>query len=81
MRCYKSCFTLLLISLFGVHPALLTHASQSKLEICIVGIVIIATYLTFFPVTIAVMRGLRSPDPRAIELMRSYASSKWHIYW
>jgi NitT/TauT family transport system permease protein len=45
------------------------------------SIVIIATYLTFFPVTIAVMRGLRSPDPRAVELMRSYAASKWAIYW
>lgn len=45
------------------------------------SIVIIATYLTFFPVTIAMIRGLRSPDPRAIELMRSYAASKWAIYW
>jgi NitT/TauT family transport system permease protein len=45
------------------------------------SIVIIATYLTFFPVTIAMLRGLRSPDPRAIELMRSYAASKWAIYW
>ena len=45
------------------------------------SIVIIATYLTFFPVTIAMIRGLRSPDPRAIELMRSYAASKWQIYW
>jgi len=45
------------------------------------SIVIIATYLTFFPVTIAMLRGLRSPDPRAIELMRSYAASKWQIYW
>lgn len=45
------------------------------------SIVIIATYLTFFPVTIAVMRGLRSPDPRAIELMRSYAGSRWDVYW
>jgi NitT/TauT family transport system permease protein len=44
------------------------------------SVVIIATYLTFFPVTIAVMRGLRSPDPRAVELMRSYASSKWDLY-
>ncbi|TMG41939.1 MAG: ABC transporter permease subunit [Chloroflexi bacterium] len=32
-------------------------------------------YLTFFPVTIAGLRGLRSPDPRALELMRSYAAS------
>jgi NitT/TauT family transport system permease protein len=45
------------------------------------SIVIIATYLTFFPVTIAMVRGLRSPDPRAIELMRSYAASKRQIYW
>jgi NitT/TauT family transport system permease protein len=44
------------------------------------SIVVIATYLTFFPVTIAVMRGLRSPDPRAVELMRSYAASKWELY-
>lgn len=44
------------------------------------SVVIIATYLTFFPVTIAVMRGLRSPDPRAVELMRSYAASKWDVY-
>ena len=44
------------------------------------SIVIIATYLTFFPVTIAVLRGLRSPDPRAIELMRSYAASRWAVY-
>ena len=46
----------------------------------LVSVVMIATYLTFFPVTIAVMRGLRSPDPRAVELMRSYAASKWAIY-
>jgi NitT/TauT family transport system permease protein len=44
------------------------------------SVVFIATYLTFFPVTIAVMRGLRSPDPRAVELMRSYAASKWALY-
>jgi NitT/TauT family transport system permease protein len=44
------------------------------------SIVVIATYLTFFPVTIAVMRGLRSPDPRAVELMRSYAASQWELY-
>jgi NitT/TauT family transport system permease protein len=44
------------------------------------SIVVIAAYLTFFPVTIAMTRGLRSPDPRAIELMRSYAASRWAIY-
>jgi NitT/TauT family transport system permease protein len=45
------------------------------------SVVIIATYLSFFPVTIAMLRGLRSPDPRALELMRSYAASRRHILW
>ena len=45
------------------------------------SVVIIAAYLTFFPVTIAQMRGLRSPDPRSLELMRSYAASRWSVLW
>jgi NitT/TauT family transport system permease protein len=47
----------------------------------LVGIVIVASYLTFFPVTIAQLRGLTSPDPRALELMRSCAASRWTIFW
>ena len=43
--------------------------------------VIIATYLSFYPVTIAMLRGLRSPDPRALELMRSYAAGRWAVLW
>ncbi len=40
------------------------------------GVAIVSTYLTFFPVTIAALRGLRAYDPRALELMRSYAASR-----
>jgi NitT/TauT family transport system permease protein len=46
----------------------------------ILSVVVIATYLTFFPVTIGMIRGLRSFDPRALELMRSYAASEGTIY-
>jgi NitT/TauT family transport system permease protein len=42
---------------------------------------VIAAYLTFFPVTISALRGLQSADPRALELMRSYAASRWKILW
>jgi NitT/TauT family transport system permease protein len=42
---------------------------------------VIAAYLTFFPVTINTLRGLQSADPRALELMRSYAASRWAILW
>jgi NitT/TauT family transport system permease protein len=47
----------------------------------VTSVVVIATYLTFFPVTIAMVRGLRAPDPRALELMRSYAASRWETLW
>jgi NitT/TauT family transport system permease protein len=47
----------------------------------VMSVVVIATYLTFFPVTIAMIRGLRSFDPRALELMRSYAASDREVYW
>lgn len=40
------------------------------------GIAIVASYLTFFPVTVAAIRGLRAADPRAFELMRSYAADR-----
>jgi NitT/TauT family transport system permease protein len=47
----------------------------------VASVVIIATYLSFYPVTIAMLRGLRSPDPRALELMRSYAAGRWAVLW
>jgi NitT/TauT family transport system permease protein len=42
---------------------------------------VIAAYLTFFPVAINALRGLQSVDPRALELMNSYAASRWAILW
>ena len=43
------------------------------------SVAVIAAYLTFFPVTINTLRGLQSTDRRAVELMRSYAASRWEI--
>ncbi|HEY8627744.1 MAG TPA: ABC transporter permease [Gaiellaceae bacterium] len=45
------------------------------------SVAVIAAYLTFFPVTINTLRGLQSADPRALELMRSYAAGRWKILW
>ena len=46
-----------------------------------VRVAVIASYLTFFPVTMNTIRGLRSADPRALELMHSYAASGWTVLW
>jgi len=45
------------------------------------SIAIVASYLTFFPVTIAAIRGMRSADPRAFELLRSYAARERTVLW
>jgi NitT/TauT family transport system permease protein len=45
------------------------------------AVAVIAAYLTFFPVTINTLRGMTSVDPRSLELMRSYAASKWNVMW
>jgi NitT/TauT family transport system permease protein len=45
------------------------------------SVTIVSAYLTFFPVTIAALRGLRAADPRAFELMRSYAADRRDVLW
>jgi NitT/TauT family transport system permease protein len=44
-------------------------------------VAVIAAYLTFFPVAVNTLRGLQSADPRALELMHSYAANRWEILW
>ena len=39
------------------------------------SVAVIATYLTFFPVTVNALRGLMSPGQLPLELMRSYAAT------
>ena len=42
---------------------------------------IISMYLCFFPVTIGMVKGLRSPDPLQMDLMRTYNASRWQVFW
>ena len=42
---------------------------------------IISTYLCFFPVTIGMVKGLRSPNPLQMDLIHTYSASKWQIFW
>jgi NitT/TauT family transport system permease protein len=42
---------------------------------------IISMYLCFFPVTIGMVKGLRSPDPLQMDLMRTYNANQWQVFW
>jgi NitT/TauT family transport system permease protein len=45
------------------------------------SVVGMASYLSFFPVTIGALRGLKSPKGHSVELMQSYAASWWQTMW
>ncbi len=42
---------------------------------------IISAYLCFFPVTIGVVKGLNSPDPIQLDLMRTWSATPAQIFW
>jgi len=41
----------------------------------------ISTYLSFFPVTVGMVKGLRAPEIIHLDLMRTYNASKWQVFW
>ncbi|BCP51624.1 ABC transporter permease [Kaistia sp. 32K] len=41
----------------------------------------ISTYLSFFPVTVGMVKGLRAPDPMHLDLMRTYSATSWQAFW
>lgn len=42
---------------------------------------LISTYLSFFPIAVGMVKGLRSPDPMLIDLMRTYNTSRWQLFF
>jgi len=42
---------------------------------------VIAMYLCFFPVTVAMVQGLRSPQRIETEMLHTYAASRWQALW
>lgn len=41
----------------------------------------ISTYLSFFPVTVGMVKGLRSPEIMHLDLMRTYNASRSEVFW
>ena len=41
----------------------------------------ISAYLSFFPVVVGMVKGLRSPDQMQLDLMRTYNASAWQVFW
>ncbi len=42
---------------------------------------LISTYLSFFPIVVGMVKGLRSPDTILLDLMHTYNASRSQIFW
>ncbi len=62
------------VPLIALAPIVVTWGRNTFLS-DVQAVSLIAAYLTFFPVAVNGLAGLKSPDPAAVELMRSYAAS------
>lgn len=42
---------------------------------------LISMYLSFFPVVVGMVKGLRSPEAIQLDLMRTYDANGWQVFW
>jgi NitT/TauT family transport system permease protein len=42
---------------------------------------LISTYLSFFPIVVGMVKGLRSPEQIQLDLMHTYSASPWQTFW
>jgi NitT/TauT family transport system permease protein len=42
---------------------------------------LISTYLSFFPVAVGMVKGLRSPEAMQLDLMKTYSASRRDVFW
>lgn len=42
---------------------------------------LISMYLSFFPVVVGMVKGLRSPEGIQLDLMRTYDANPWQVFW
>lgn len=40
---------------------------------------LISAYLSFFPVTVGMVKGLTSPEPTQLDLLQTYSASRWQV--
>jgi NitT/TauT family transport system permease protein len=42
---------------------------------------VISAYLSFFPVVVGMVKGLRSPDAMQLDLLSTYNADRWQTFW
>ena len=68
------------IPILALAPMMIVVLNALNME-GVVAKAMISTYLSFFPVVVGMVKGLRSPDGMQLDLMRTYNASGWQAFW
>lgn len=68
------------IPIVALAPMIITLSSQLGLTGRDVPKAIIAAYLSFFPVLVSMVKGLRSPDQMQLDLLRTYGAGEMAVF-
>lgn len=69
------------IPIVALAPMILTVANQLGIDSREVPKAIISAYLSFFPVLVSMVTGLRSPDAMQLDLLKTYNASESETFW
>jgi NitT/TauT family transport system permease protein len=68
------------IPIVALAPMILVVSNQLGVQSRDVPKAIIAAYLSFFPVLVSMVKGLRAPDQMQLDLLRTYGAGEWATF-
>lgn len=69
------------IPIVALAPMIVVLSNAAGIEDRMVPKAIISAYLSFFPVLVSMVKGLRSPDAMQIDQLRTYHASRAQMFW
>jgi NitT/TauT family transport system permease protein len=69
------------IPIVALAPMILTLSNQLGIDNREVPKAVISAYLSFFPVLVSMVKGLRSPDRMQLDLLATYGASESQTFW
>lgn len=69
------------IPVVALAPMIVVLSNALGADSLMVPKAIIAGYLSFFPVLVSMVAGLRSPDAMQLDLLRTYGATKGQVFW
>jgi NitT/TauT family transport system permease protein len=69
------------IPIVALAPMIVVVSNSIGIEERLIPKGVISAYLSFFPVLVGMVKGLRSPDAMQLDLLQTYGASKGQAFW